>query len=227
MPELTQAELDRLGLKEDPVHGCSYSLLMPKGDAEHLTLEARVTMARRHVEVHSYLPRYVRTDGRKTEADNTGDTQMAKKKAAGQPAAAGAAPQQQQAAPDAKEVQKAFDASRPEWEKQQKEKAAAEARAKKEAEAKAKKEASARKALKKKDVTPKAKPGKKQEKAKPGAQPKKAGGGIGGLVCKLLVAGKETDDILKEVKKEFPKARTSAASVAWYRSKLREEDKIK
>lgn len=234
---LSAKELDRLGLKEDPVHGCSYSLLGPKdGDGSTLMLEARVAMARRHNEVHAFLPRYVRVDSRKTEDNLTGDSPMAKKKETGaQPAADSSMGATTTTAPgnppDAKEVQKAFDANRGEWEKQEKERKAAQAKKKKEEEAKLKKQAAERKALKKKSVAPKGKSKKtaaaaKPEKAKPGAAPKKAGG-IGGFVCDLLVKGKETDDILKAVKAQFPKARTSAASVAWYRSKLREEGKIK
>lgn len=73
-----------------------------------------------------------------------------------------------------------------------------------------------------------AKKGKADGK-KPAAAPapaKKKAGGIGGLCEKLLVEGKTNDDILKAVKKDFPNAKTSAASIAWYRSKLRDEGKL-
>lgn len=36
---------------------------------------------------------------------------------------------------------------------------------------------------------------------------------------------KSTEEILKAVGKKFPQARTSAASVAWYRSKLNKQGK--
>jgi predicted DNA-binding transcriptional regulator AlpA len=45
-------------------------------------------------------------------------------------------------------------------------------------------------------------------------------------VRKLLVAKKSTEEILKEVKRQFPKARTSPSSVAWYRSELRGRGKL-
>jgi hypothetical protein len=44
---------------------------------------------------------------------------------------------------------------------------------------------------------------------------------------KLGIAMEEAnEEILAAVKKDFPSARTSAASIAWYRSKLREEGKL-
>lgn len=76
------------------------------------------------------------------------------------------------------------------------------------------------------------KPVKKEKAAKPAkekgdAKPAEKKGGIGGLVCKMLLDGKETDAILAAVKKDYPHAKTSAASVAWYRSQLRGEGKLK
>lgn len=70
-----------------------------------------------------------------------------------------------------------------------------------------------------------AKPEKKAKPAKEGAA-KKPAGGIGGLISKMLVDKKGTEEILAEVKKQFPSAKTSAASVAWYRSQLRGEGKL-
>lgn len=58
-------------------------------------------------------------------------------------------------------------------------------------------------------------------------KPAEKKGGIGGLVSKMLLDGKETEAILAAVKKDYPHAKTSAASVAWYRSQLRGEGKLK
>lgn len=48
---------------------------------------------------------------------------------------------------------------------------------------------------------------------------------IGDFVNGLLMHNKSTEEILKAVAKKFPQARTSAASVAWYRSKLNKQGK--
>lgn len=48
---------------------------------------------------------------------------------------------------------------------------------------------------------------------------------IGAYVNGLLMHDKSTEEILKAVAKKFPEARTSAASVAWYRSKLNKQGK--
>lgn len=48
---------------------------------------------------------------------------------------------------------------------------------------------------------------------------------IGGFVNGLLMHNKSTEEILKAVAKKFPQAHTSAASVAWYRSKLNKQGK--
>lgn len=244
--ELTGERMAELGLVEVPVPGTLFSLLGPKKPGAHLSIDARVEMARRHNAVAHALPRYVRTEPPKEAEANATQPQengMTKGKTKGEGAQA---PKGAEAAassttpapavagdpPTAAEVQKMFDANKGEWEKNEKDKKEREAKQKKEAEAKQRKEAALRKAAKKKDARPKrsaaapeaAKGGKK--KAAPAAAPKKAGG-IGGFVSDLLVKGKDTEAILKAVKEKFPKARTSAASVAWYRSKLREEGKIK
>jgi cell division septation protein DedD len=74
----------------------------------------------------------------------------------------------------------------------------------------------------------KAKP--KGKKAKPKKLPKKkakaAKGkqqGIGAFCESLLKQKKSTDEILAAVRSKFPDAKTSPASVAWYRNKMREE----
>lgn len=244
--ELTKERMDELGLVEVPVPGTLFALLGPKEPGAHLTIDARVEMARRHNAVAHALPRYVRTESPK-QAEEANAAQlpqengMTKRKTKGEGSAApkdagsaASAPAQAVAGEpvDAKEVQKAFDANRAEWDKNEKEKKEREAKQKREAEAKQKKEAALRKAAKKKDARPKraaaAAPEKgDKKKAAQAAAPTKKAGGIGGFVSDLLVKGKDTEAILKAVKEKFPKARTSAASVAWYRSKLREEGKLK
>jgi Arc/MetJ-type ribon-helix-helix transcriptional regulator len=46
---------------------------------------------------------------------------------------------------------------------------------------------------------------------------------IGGAARTALLAGASNDDALLAVLKKFPKASTSLASIAWYRTKLRKE----
>ena len=50
--------------------------------------------------------------------------------------------------------------------------------------------------------------------------------GVGAFVSGLLLKGKNTDDVLKAVDSRFPEAETSRASIAWYKSKLRQEGKL-
>lgn len=69
--------------------------------------------------------------------------------------------------------------------------------------------------------TPKAKPAK-SEKAP--AAPR--GQGIGAFCMDLLGKGKSNEEVLSAVKAKFPDAKTSAASVAWYRNKLVSEGKL-
>ena len=86
-------------------------------------------------------------------------------------------------------------------------------------------------AAKKKEAAAKAKDKKASKPAD-----KKAGGkaadkgpkkpGIGALVRQLLKAKKTTEEILVAVKKEFPKAKTTPASIAWYRSDMKEAGEL-
>lgn len=46
---------------------------------------------------------------------------------------------------------------------------------------------------------------------------------IGGAARKAILAGSTNDEALAAVRKQFPGAATTLASVAWYRSKLRKE----
>jgi len=47
---------------------------------------------------------------------------------------------------------------------------------------------------------------------------------IGEVAKQLIEGGASNDDTLKAVKKKFPQAATSMASISWYRSKLRKEN---
>jgi chemotaxis protein histidine kinase CheA len=60
------------------------------------------------------------------------------------------------------------------------------------------------------------------------AEPSAGGRGQGiGAFCKdLILKGKSNEEVLVAVKKQFPTACTSAASVAWYRNKLSSEGKL-
>lgn len=49
---------------------------------------------------------------------------------------------------------------------------------------------------------------------------------VGAYVSGLLLKGKSTEEILALVGKQFPEAKTSRSSVAWYRSKLHSEGKL-
>lgn len=55
--------------------------------------------------------------------------------------------------------------------------------------------------------------------AKKTAAPKKTG--VGARQRELILAGKDNDGVLAQIKKEFPKAETTSNCVAWYRSKMR------
>jgi len=47
---------------------------------------------------------------------------------------------------------------------------------------------------------------------------------IGAVAGRAIVEGASNDGALNAVKKKFPDAATSMASISWYRSKLRKED---
>lgn len=70
---------------------------------------------------------------------------------------------------------------------------------------------------------------KKAEAAAKKPAAKKAAGqgtGIGAFCSGLIVSGKSNEEVLAAVREKFPSAATSAASVAWYRNKLRAEGKV-
>lgn len=52
-------------------------------------------------------------------------------------------------------------------------------------------------------------------------QPKEKTPGVGDLAKELIRAGKTNEEVLAAVKEKFPEAKTSMASVNWYRNKLR------
>lgn len=45
--------------------------------------------------------------------------------------------------------------------------------------------------------------------------------GVGTVALEAIRAGKTNDEALEAVKAEFPEAKTSLASINWYRNKLR------
>jgi len=74
----------------------------------------------------------------------------------------------------------------------------------------------------------KAKETKVKAKAKPKGVEQFRAGTIGRQIAELIVAGKQTnDEILASVKKSHKDCDTTAACVAWYRSKLRKQGIIK
>ncbi len=58
----------------------------------------------------------------------------------------------------------------------------------------------------------------KEEKA-----PKEPKHGVGKVAIAAILAGKTNQEVFDLVKKEFPEAKTTMASVNWYRNKLRSE----
>lgn len=47
--------------------------------------------------------------------------------------------------------------------------------------------------------------------------------GVGTVACEAIRAGQTNEDTLKTVQAEFPTAKTSLASINWYRNKLRSD----
>lgn len=56
-------------------------------------------------------------------------------------------------------------------------------------------------------------------------EPKEKKPGIGDAIMAAIRAGKSNDEALAVAKAEFPDAKTTLASVNWYRNKLRSTDK--
>ncbi len=61
----------------------------------------------------------------------------------------------------------------------------------------------------------------KEEKAETAAKEPKRG--VGTVAVEAIKAGKDNAEALKAVQAEFPEAKTSLASINWYRNKLRSE----
>lgn len=74
-----------------------------------------------------------------------------------------------------------------------------------------------------KSVAPAKKPGRPAGPKKPEAEKKPRGHGIGAFCMELLRQGKSNAEVLEAVAKRFPEAKTSAASVSWYRNKIASE----
>lgn len=72
----------------------------------------------------------------------------------------------------------------------------------------------------------KASAAKKAPAKKASADAKPRGMGIGAFCCDLLVKGKSNDEVLAAVQAKFPDAKTSSASIAWYRNDLRNKGKL-
>jgi len=49
--------------------------------------------------------------------------------------------------------------------------------------------------------------------------------GVGTVAMEAIGAGKTNEEALEAVKGEFPEAKTSLASINWYRNKMRADDK--
>ncbi len=47
--------------------------------------------------------------------------------------------------------------------------------------------------------------------------------GVGTVAIEAIIAGKTNEEALAAARKEFPEAKTSLASINWYRNKLRSE----
>ncbi len=60
------------------------------------------------------------------------------------------------------------------------------------------------------------------KKTKEKAAPKR---GVGTVAIEAIMAGKTNEEALEACRKAFPEAKTSLASINWYRNKLRTEGK--
>jgi hypothetical protein len=52
---------------------------------------------------------------------------------------------------------------------------------------------------------------------------KAKGPGVGALAIEMIRGGSSNEDVLKAIQEKFPEAKTTMASVNWYRNKLRTE----
>lgn len=233
------ARLSAMGLREYSVAGTPYKLVgMAVEGKEPPTLAQRVEMARRLNEVGPKLPHYFKVHLKEDKPAATVEAVLSAAKGEGKmQAKTAASPAAPAAALDTKEIERAHALSVKDAAKREAQKKLDEAKKAKVDELKRKQTAAARKKVKGSSVAPKRTPAERKEadakaakapkaKAAPAAAAPKKKGGIGGFCERLLVEGKSNEDILKAVKKEYPSAKTSAASLAWYRSRLREEGKL-
>jgi len=238
------------GLVEIPVEGTSLTLLgLPPGaDPKMLTLEQRIDIARRLNEVGPSLPKY-RPKGKSFLSGMKWDSSTAAKEPLNQGVTMRTEEQEQsesaeqadpQAAPKkSKRKSSGEKASHPADHDPKTEKAMEDARQSFEKARAAKKKSGVarsadevKKAAKAATKAAKTKPAAKSEKpASNGKGRGSAGGGkgkgIGAFCSDLLLKNKTTEQILAAVKEKYPDAKTSPASIAWYRNKLREEGKLK
>lgn len=54
-------------------------------------------------------------------------------------------------------------------------------------------------------------------------QPKEVTPGVGDVAKDLIRSGKTNEEVLAAIKEQFPEAKTSMASINWYRNKLRSD----
>lgn len=59
--------------------------------------------------------------------------------------------------------------------------------------------------------------------AKPKAEVKEPRRGVGTAAREAIAAGKTNEEVLAAVKREFPTAKASLASINWYRNKMRSD----
>lgn len=224
----TAAQVDKLagstpGPKDPPelieteVAGTPYKLLACAGDPLKLTVAQRIEMAKRLVEVGPKLPHYV---------PQANPEQAAKGGAMGK----GAAEETKKAEERAKlntptPIEEALKNPQTAKEKRKAQaKAIGESAARHGQAAQERKKAEAEEKAAKKGA---GKPAAERSPKKAAGTGKSKGFGIGAFCEGLLLKGKTTEDILAAVKKEYPKAATKAASIAWYRNKLIVEGKLK
>jgi hypothetical protein len=198
------ARLRKMGLKEYPVKGTHLMLVgLAEPGKEPATVAQRVEMAKRLNDVGPRLPKYVLhlVNEKRPESSTKAILDVAQTVFTSEELMA-----KKKAAED-KAAEKAAEGAGP---KRRTKKVAAEPTSKT-------KQTTEKAAAKQK--------AKGNGKSNGDAAPKKRGG-IGDLIRAQLLAKKSTEEVLAAVKKEFPDAKTSPASIAWYRSELRDQGKL-
>lgn len=234
------------GLLEVPVPNTAVALLAPATTGAELTLNQRVAMAERLNQVRDSLPRYVRKEKLFDGVRPRANLELGTTSSAGQGSTDAAQTNSTTQEYDMSTAATAVKATgktngighiSQELRKQMKvvgdgaikmgqrilaEKAAKE---KAKADAKAAKLSKTAKKATKKTATPGDKADKPSAKAPKAPKATKVRG-IGTIVREALKAKKSTEECIALVKKEFPKAKTTPASVAWYRNDLRERGEL-